>query len=482
MGFLLLFFKNEGLACLLVLLMALRLALACTATPILGYANNLDFFRQSSCVGVWQDYGDRPRIAAHMEGPVDLLVYDGTRIGAFCMRSSDNLFVWAVAHLHRKHSAFPLREVGAAKAITAVLAVLAVMCQPVGAAVRLALAAAFLLVFGDIATLAYFNTLYLDASAIMSGTVLAGLAVVLGARRVAPPRWLCGFGAVLLLWLGCSKPQFLLLAVALGGVMAWLVWRGWRLPARAAALAAAGVLAPLLFLALNADPHGVFRGGLGGNVEDTVMATVLPVAPDKPRALRVLGLPASCMAGLGETGFAAQTSGHNPCPQVDVMSRFRLLRLFVAEPATFLRPMWLAVTQSQAGLAVLPHFARPADGTGWPFGVLAATSLSVWLAALPRGVFGVLVVVLGTLGLACLPVWLARRGAAPGFASAGAVLWIYALGSAVFGDGYVEVARHEALAFSGLVFIIVGLSKARGNVPFPPKPPSVLKTKAPALS
>jgi hypothetical protein len=479
----------HGVVSVLLLVTLLRMAVACLTIPVFGYANNLDFFRQSSCVGVWEDFTGRPRISASLDRPRDALVFDGTRIPAFCENASDNLFPWLIARLHHKHGTGSVREVGGAKVLAAAAVMLILLLQPMGNAVRIGLAAALLLIFGDIAILGFFNTLYLDASAIMSATASAACVVVMTALRRAPSWGFCVFSAVVLLWLGTSKPQFLVLACVLGVCVALPVWLIWRLPVRAALLVAAGILGPVLFAAMNADPHGVVAGMSGGNKEDAIMATVLPVAPDKARALRVLGLPASCMAAIGETSFTAHRLGRNQCAEVDAISRARLLPLFVAEPATLLIPLWQAVTASQVTLEVLPHYERPADGARLRFRVLRWFSLSTWLGAVPRRLFGIAVAGVGLASLGCVPLWIVSlwRGwpcAGPAFCGMGGLVSGYAMASAVVGDGWVELSRHEALGLAGLVFSFVGggmllwsTGKKLGEMSHPPpNPPSRMKS------
>jgi hypothetical protein len=444
----------------------LRMAIVCFTSPMFGYANNFDFYRQSACVGVWVDYKDRPRYSLDKDRPMDGLVFDGQRYAGSCLHASDNLFPWLVARLHHKHDRFSVRQVGAARAVVVSLFMILILAQPMMVGAHLALALCYLLVFGDLSIMGYLNTLYVDASGIAASTLAASMIVAMGASRRAPSWGFCALSAVLLGWLGATKPQYLPLSCVFGVLLALPVWRHWRRPARAALLALAGLAGPLLFVVLNAGGDNPADSMRIGNKQDTVMAAVLPAAPDKARALRLLGLPASCAGDIGKNGYQVLVAKRTDCPELATLSRVWLLPLFIVEPATFVVPLWRALRASQTTIEVLPHYERPADRDRLRFRLLSATSVSTWLGALPAFFFAALMIGMTGLGLAALPVWvwatarqdgLARWRAPLALLAMGGTMSIYAMGSAVFGDGYVELSRHEALVIAGLVFSVVGL-------------------------
>jgi hypothetical protein len=59
----------------------------CLSQPILAYANNYDFVRQSSCVGIWEDYGGKDKTQSNPLGPVNRLSYIGDRQPQVCLQS-----------------------------------------------------------------------------------------------------------------------------------------------------------------------------------------------------------------------------------------------------------------------------------------------------------------------------------------------------------------------------------------------------------
>jgi len=126
---------------------------------VIGAANVFDFLRQSSCVGLWEHYTDRPKYWGHPEGPLPQLVFDGDRVSGLCMKSADNLFPYLAAHMHRKHDTVDLREVGAWKwFFTASMCVL-LMMQRMQPGVRVRLSAAMFLALGDFDSLSFLNAL-----------------------------------------------------------------------------------------------------------------------------------------------------------------------------------------------------------------------------------------------------------------------------------------------------------------------------------
>jgi hypothetical protein len=435
--------------------------------PVTGYANNLDFFRQSACVGLWENYTDRPRIAADLDGPVGDLVYDGTRIHESCVHSSDNLFAWAVAHLHRKHDHVPLQQVGAARMLTAWAVMLLVLVQPVTVWFRLMCALALALVFGDIAVLTYFNTLYVDASGLMFCTAVVALIGVMFARLRAPGWGFCAWFSLCLLWLGATKPQYAPLAAGLGLVASCCmlgVWRNW---ARAGGLAVAAVLAGLVFSVMNPAGKPVMMAMRGANNADSFLGALLPQAADTGAALADVGLPESCAAAMAVGGNGEPVQAAKLCPEIARVSRLSLPLLFLRQPRTLWRPLEIGIWGSRPSYLWFPRFEGKGDEAGWGFRLMRATSLSVRLAWLPFGLYRGLVVTLCAVGVGLGPVWLAggvagrpawvRRYPAAGFLVMGGGVCFYALVSSVFGDGFSELARHTACLLVGVAFFGVGL-------------------------
>jgi hypothetical protein len=462
-------------ACVIFLFMALRLCFACSTQPMIGYANNLDFFRQSACVGVWQATGGE-RISSHVESPVNDLVRDGVRISSFCMASSDNLFVWLAAQRHKLNTPFPLQEVGSLKAMLTIALTGLMLLQPIGASARLASAVMASLVFGDIAVGCYFNTLYVDASAIVSATLSVIGAAILCARA-RPPGW-ASFAllAVPVLWLGSVKTQYGILAILQASVDALILLRLWHDLPKACLAAAIGLAGPLIFGSLNSGPGNImwFAGQI--NQADVVLQAVLPAATDKAGALRVLGLPPSCAQTIGLSGYNGDVREGRLCPEVRLVSRFGLLPLFARQPGTFIRPITNAIDYSRPALLDnLNPFAQivgPHPGLS----LLANTSLSTLLTYPSKLQYRCLLLCIQAFGcFSLLVLFLKKKGVLPpaglSMLGLGGLDCLYGVVSAVFGDGYLEPPRHEVFvlvgtaAFScGLVWCTIAAVKSRHSL------------------
>ena len=472
-SFLVLFSKQELLVFLCVFAVMARACFVVLASPVIGYGNNFDFIRQSSCIGLWESYPDRPKIQAHPEGPVPTLVYDGDRRRYLCMASADNVFPYLAAHTHKKHAIVDLRQVGAWKLLLAALGCMLVLTRRMAPATRLALAAALFLSLGDFNVLSYLNTLYLDGSVAIA-LFLAAAAVMVVCVRDEAPRW--GDCLVLggaLAWLGLAKDQYGGLAVLLGALAAaQIAWR-WRRFAQAAFVLTVCVAAPAAFQALNDTPWGLVGAAREANRTDTFLNAVLPNAGNPDRALHILGLPASCRAAIGMDWYTPGLQAHYPCPALNTIGRAALLPLFMQQPRTFVVPLMLGTVRSQP-LAVddIVRFERP-EQAGWlAVRAIRATSLSFWLSQLPRGAYGVLVGA-AELCTACflLPCLWRTRGAwggalrGPMFCCGlGGVIVLYAVVSSVFGDGYQDIRRHALGLLIGLPFVLCGVVVASGVV------------------
>ena len=71
----------DGIVIILFFITVIKMLVVVFSNPILGYANNHDFLRQSSCVGLWQNYQNKPKISANPERPINKLrAYTKTNI------------------------------------------------------------------------------------------------------------------------------------------------------------------------------------------------------------------------------------------------------------------------------------------------------------------------------------------------------------------------------------------------------------------
>ena len=76
----------------LIALTIVKIITTIFTTPILGYANNWDFIRQSGCTGIWQHYPDKPKTDSNPDFTVNNLIFDGQKLRHVCVKSIDNYF------------------------------------------------------------------------------------------------------------------------------------------------------------------------------------------------------------------------------------------------------------------------------------------------------------------------------------------------------------------------------------------------------
>jgi hypothetical protein len=451
----------------LLIITAARILFVCLSNPVIGYANSYDFVRQSSCVGVWQDYGGRDKTQGNPERPINSLIYDGDRRSQVCLPSSDNLFPWAAAHLHAKRSHMQLREVGLIKAITAIALLAAVVAQPVSAQFRLAMSIAVASVFGDIALLCYWNTLYLEASVIIFAFVGIALAVI-NYARIRPPGiffllLLCG----VITWLGFARQQYALFVAVIAAAAAYSYYAKWRKPRSAMAVCVYAASVILGFQIFHGYESEHTRQAEKANLVDTFLGAVLPAAKNPLAAIKVAGLPDTCLDAVGSDWYSPGFQKNNPCPAVYDISRARLLNLFLFDPRTLVAPFAHAIHESRPlFIPYLGHYERPDLSEPRTLRLLVATSFSSFLEIVSPGwYFGLVVccIVLAPVSTVLAAVTrIARRadtadiGAGLAMIALGGCLVVFALGSAVFGDGYYEMPRHALGVDIGIAFQVAG--------------------------
>lgn len=449
----------------------IKLLMVAGAGSLIAYANSFDFIRQSSCVGLWQHYGDRDKTSGHPHAPLNALVFDGDKKPEFCMRSIDNAFPYLAALPHSLGVRVDFREVGAWKALLVVAIAVLIAFGTFAPGERLAMAVAFFLVFGDLANLLYINTLYLEFSVVL-GTFVGMLVITYVVCADRRPRGLMlSLGMLAVIWLGCSKQQYMPLACVFSLMMAaTLAWR-WRSLAPALVFVGVAVLVPVVYGMLNSASSGFMQAINMANKTDTYLTAVLPAATDKNAALAQLGLPQSCAKGIGMSWYSPGLQQNHPCPEVGEVSRLRLLKLFVRDPATFFGPLYKGVLEVWPLQSPdLGHLENRRRAGTLKYASLAASSLSVWIGG--RGLYTY-------IGICCLSMlcgvlwpiaWLrSRRTVEAGAGNArltlamigmGGIVSCYAIASSVFGDGYSEVEKHAVVFVVGIAFQLSGLVAA----------------------
>ena len=430
-------------------------------TPVMGYANNTDFLRQSSCTGIWQVYEDKPKGSRNPTEFVNSLQYDGEVRKELCMKSSDNIFPYIVTKLNVIGSEIDFREISLWKLFLTISGMLFLVLYFSAPGIRLLLAIAFFLVFGDICNILYMNTLYLEFSVICSGFFVLVSLMIYSSVRSKPNSYFLTFTVVYLLWFGFSKQQYMPLASAIGivlSVVSGLRWKDYKLLSLFLIIS---VSIPVLYASMNREKTVLLRTVHMANMTDTFLGAVLPEAMDKEAALSILNLPASCMPAIGKTWYSSEVRIKHPCPDLMHTSRFRLLKLFLVEPATFIEPIRKAVFRMPPFYPSNLAVSRSKDElTARKYIWTRNTSLSRMLNLLPQRILTYLNFVFVLIGPVLLFPLIKKKDEMSRVISAmigyGSMASFYAIVSSVFGDGYIEIQKHAVLFLVGVAFQITG--------------------------
>jgi hypothetical protein len=440
----------------LVLLAALKIFAVFFSTPIMGYANNYDFIRQSGCVGLWQAYKDKPKTSSNPEAPVNALAL-GQKDPAFCIKSIDNVFPSLAAAFHSDGDTVDFREISIWKAALLFSCLWMLLANLNSGIWKLAVASVFFLVFGDIANLLYANTLYLEFSVLVGCFFSLWSAALYLCGRSKPRASFSALSVLALLWLGFSKQQYMPLASVLALIISAALMFRWRARKSAALFLLISLCVPFIY-----NKHSHADRFTFANNTDTFLWTVLPEADDKEAALAALGLPKTCMNGIGKHWYEPGIQDSHPCREVQQLSRIKLIKLFFMDPSTFINPMRKAIAGTIPFYPpYLGHLENPQDAASVKYLLVKATSFSTVAAKMPERAF----YWVALLSMLLSPCVLAARnsdaesdGLPLAMLGLGGMLTLYSVSSSVFGDGYTELQKHGVGFLIGFSFQLTALA------------------------
>jgi hypothetical protein len=459
-----------GVACLLLIALGtLRLISVVLSQPMLGYANQYDMARMSACLDLWPDVPPAEHSLAHQHAPLTayLDVHDEA---ARCYPSSTVVLAAVAKGVVQVGGAlgllsletYPLQAVGIVQALALLAVVVAFCCaERLRPWARLAHCGMFAFVLSDPANGMWLNTLYTEWTALLAAYATVGLVALAPSRSASIPlalAWVCALGA-----LGLSRPQYIAFGLVPLFVMAPAHWRQNRGVVFAAVIGFASAVA--------LQSHWIARWPslrVASNY-DFYLGAVLPAVRDERLALSRLGLPPDCRDAIGSNWFVGM-GGPAPgqCEAIAPLGRLEFLALAAADPALPVRLLIRGLPQTQAwwmhylGMIAGRSFGDASSPQSW-----RALSLASYTERLPLRTWLCVVALLPAACLAGGVAFVRRvyRGEA-GAGAAGAVfvcacLGLYAVVSSLFGDGYLEVARHAVLMHSALgATVLIGAGYA----------------------
>jgi hypothetical protein len=440
------------LSILLIGITIIRAGYFLFSTPVNGYANNYDFIQQSSCIGLWQDYPDRNKRSKNPDHTVSKLRLDGEKDRVLCMQSIDNLIPWAIARLHTHGDSIDLREISLLKLFLVCIGITLFIASKPTTATALVTSTAFFLTYNDIHNLLYFNTLYLESSVIFGlffSTASLAIYLTISERPGFIP---LSLASISIIWLGLSKQQYMPIASAISFTIGITYYLRWQSKLKASFFILIAALIPYMYSEMTRDDLGERRSINFANKTDTFLWAVLPEATNKQKALNILGLQDSCASAIGKSWYSPDIRElDHPCPDVEYLSRLRLIPLFIIDPRTFFQPIIKAIEQ-------LPPFYPPylaqqevlEKSPPRTFDKLKWTSLSAALNFLPLTLAVYLIsAIITSPAIVTIQIIRNKIKAAQGTATppaiiytAGGAISLYSIISSVFGDGYSEVQKH----------------------------------------
>lgn len=438
----------------------IKLVAIISLEPFFGFANNYDFFRQSSCIGLWLNVSQN--IHQPQANPVvPLLINDGyINLNNFQF-SIDTVIPYLVTKIYTINQVIPIKIIGAIRVVCLIgfTSWLLWGCGLDNRARRY-VALWFGLIFADFANILYFNTLYLEISVLMGLFLSTSCLIYLSlARKINSSLFLLTLVSIALL--GLSKEQYLFLAIIFAIYLTCLI--ATKEPKKIWAPLLIAVLIPTIYYYLNnPKKEGVLQLNNISNKVNTFLGAVLPEASDPFKALITLRLPESCISGIGLNWHSPDYWKSLPCQEVAKVNRLRLLPLFIKQPTTLVNPPLKTIKYIYPFKSNLQFSTISNVEDSYLYRFLEAISISTLLTKAGKVFYFLTSLALMSIFFILLPVMLInliRNKSISTTISAcfiGSLIMNYTIFSTVYGDGYVEPFKHAIGFLVGYIFSASG--------------------------
>jgi len=449
---------------LIFFLGSLRMFSVVTQQPVLGYGNHYDMIRVQSCHQIWPVNTQVPKGYPTPFAPNNLYTFDSNSKHHDCFVSTELLFTSTTVAIlsYLGLETFSMTSFGITKAILFMLVSLSFLIwfmvrKKLG--VALCHTIIYSLIIADPANTLYFNTFYTETSALFFlYTSLLLFYVVASDGMTRINAMLFGLSLV---YLALSKPQHILLPIVILAIFLITQIQTIKLHRIATIVLLVMVGAAVFYQAQYRQTKAMYYVNYA-NATNTFLYTVLPAATDIKQAATILNLPSGCIEHAGKSWYSNGINNQNhPCPEVQHTSRLSLIQLLAYDPHIILKTSFNAIQHMRPwvlyylGTVGEQHLGRM-ENKAW--------TLSKLIDAIPEPILKILFFMPMTL-LGFLFAALLSRRFLEIKTELSLLLCLISLKyivfySALFGDGYIEFAKHTHLYFSlylAIIFIVIAL-------------------------
>lgn len=428
-----------------------------------GYANNYDFVRHSSCIGLWSYIPNHPKTAGHAFSPSSQLLYDGDILKDSCINSSDNVSSYILSHFLSVGDITNIIKLSSIKIFFLLsLALLAISLSKS----KIVPSVILFSILTEWIYLAYANTLYAEFSVISAFTLIIICTYnLLHEKRNKYPTLQITILIISIIWLGLSKQQWSYLTLLILCVASWLIYHRTLFKKSAVLFLCLSLVSISVFQLINKHSFKAENSINSANKINTFFHAVLPEAKNKSQALKTLGLPERCNADIGINWYHSEQNSLNNCPEIQKVSRAKLLKLFSQDPATFTVPIIKFTKEMRLFYPDYLGLTIPDDANSLTKAeIIKHFSFSNIISKIDSSAFFIIVLVLfiGSVITGLFLLLLPKKASLEPLSyiylfTIGGLTVGYSIVSSVFGDGYIEAAKHSVLFLAGVYLQIISL-------------------------
>lgn len=444
--------------------------------PLIGWQNNWDFIRLSSCNGIWQA-ADGQALRTAWPVPTSQFLYNEETAVNFCQPSSDLLFTNILKIFVNPGTYIDISALGFIRLLFLFVALAALFFLSRQRNFKLTIVISTFLTICSYPYIAYLNSMYADSTA-LSFAFLSVLCLLLFLTEPHSRKTSLIWLMFLTIGLGLSKVQYLPMAIS---ILVITVLAAVYFKSKFSLFVALTTMIMLLTLSnMTTTARNMTDATNTANRADTILGAVLPEVINPDAALEKLGLPLACKVAIGSDWYTPGFQDTNPCPDISLVTSTAILKLVPNEPLALLnvfnngvklsqpfspegRLLWIDGAQDKA--VVVSQIAKFLSPLPLIFSTMSsnAWALTIWAS----------IAFVPAVGLIILFIPKVRRKIgilAPSLLITSGILTTYAITTSVFGDGYIEVDKHSSLGIisfplliSGLVVIILMSIQNRSN-------------------